>query len=165
DLGDDISAMAGIGATRPWLAWPMTIAMLSLAGIPATAGFIGKIYLIEAAVDGEYTWLGIVLVVGSMISLAYYLRVVAAMWMREAPRTEALVARPAMAGASPEADEEEKGGDEEEHGAERGPDRSRSNPEVTALAVFFGAATLFFGIIPSPIFDLARNAGAALGLL
>ena len=57
-LGDDIDALAGIGATRPVLAWPMTIAMLSLAGIPATAGFIGKFYLIEAGVDGGYTWLG-----------------------------------------------------------------------------------------------------------
>ena len=62
----------------------MTIAMLRLAGIPATAGFIGKFQLIEAAVDGGYTWLGIVIVIGSMISLAYYLRVVAAMWRDEA---------------------------------------------------------------------------------
>ena len=61
----------------------MTIAMLSLAGIPATAGFVGKFYLIDAAVDGGYTWLGVVIVVGSMISLGYYLRVIAAMWMRE----------------------------------------------------------------------------------
>ena len=59
--------------------------MLSLAGIPATAGFIGKIYLIQALVDGGYTWLGVVIVVGSMISLGYYLRVIAAIWMRDAP--------------------------------------------------------------------------------
>jgi len=177
DLGDDISAMAGIGATRPWLAWPMTLAMLSLAGIPATAGFVGKIYLIDAAVDGEYAWLGIVLVVGSMISLAYYLRVIAAMWMREAPATQALVPRPAMAGGSPEADAEEdveheggkhEGAEDEEaarSGAEPGVGRKRSTPEVTAVAVLFGAASLFFGIIPSPLFDLARRAGAALGLV
>ena len=38
----------------------MTIAMLALAGFPATAGFIGKFYLIDAAVDGGYTWLGVV---------------------------------------------------------------------------------------------------------
>jgi NADH-quinone oxidoreductase subunit N len=59
--------------------------MLSLAGIPATGGFIGKFYLIEAAVDGGYTWLGVVLCDRLMISLAYYLRVIAAMWMRPAP--------------------------------------------------------------------------------
>ena len=59
----------------------MTIAMLSLAGFPATAGFIGKFYLIDASVAGDYTWLGIAIVIGSVISLAYYLRVVAVMWM------------------------------------------------------------------------------------
>ena len=59
----------------------MTIAMLALAGFPATAGFIGKFYLIDAAVAGDYTWLGVMIVVGSMISLVYYLRVIAVMWM------------------------------------------------------------------------------------
>src|SRR4029077_18035902 len=87
-LGDDISSMAEIGATRPWLAWPMTLAMLGLAGIPATAGFVGKLFLIEASIDGQFTWLGVFIVVGSMISLAYYLRVVAAVWMREPPASE-----------------------------------------------------------------------------
>ena len=80
-LGDDIASLNGIGATRPLLAWPMTIAMLALAGFPATAGFIGKFYLIDAAVDGDYTWLAVFIVVGSMISLAYYLKVIAAIWM------------------------------------------------------------------------------------
>ena len=79
--GDDIGALAGLGARRPLLAWPMTIAMLSLAGIPGTVGFIGKFQLIHALVNGDYTWLAIVLVIGSMISLGYYLRVIAAMWM------------------------------------------------------------------------------------
>ena len=87
-LGDDISSLYGLGRDRPWLALPMTIAMLALAGFPATAGFFGKIYLINAAADNGYAWLGIVIVLGSAVSLAYYLRVVAAVWMRspaEAP--------------------------------------------------------------------------------
>ena len=67
--GDDISGLAGLGARNPWLAWPMTIGMLALAGIPGTVGFIGKFQLIHALVDGQYTWLAIVLVIGSMISL------------------------------------------------------------------------------------------------
>jgi NADH-quinone oxidoreductase subunit N len=81
-LGDDISSLYGIGADRPWLAWPMTISMLALAGFPATAGFFGKIYLIDAAVTNGYSWLGVVIVLGSAVSLAYYLRVIAAVWMR-----------------------------------------------------------------------------------
>jgi NADH-quinone oxidoreductase subunit N len=81
EVGDDLASLENLGQTQPWLAWPMTIAMLSLAGFPATAGFIGKFYLIDAAASGDYTWLGIVIVAGSVVSLAYYLRVIAVMWM------------------------------------------------------------------------------------
>ena len=91
-FGDDIRAVRGLGAERPLLAWPLTISMLALAGLPATAGFIGKLYLIEALVEGDYTWLAVFIAIGTMISLAYYLRVVAAMWMR--PEGEAAPARP-----------------------------------------------------------------------
>ena len=111
--GDDVAALAGLGVRAPWLAWPMTVGMLALAGIPGTVGFIGKFQLIHALVDGDYTWLAIVLVIGSMISLGYYLRVVASIWMRPAtafparvPGTAAL-AYPPIAGGSQEADGEE----------------------------------------------------------
>src|SRR5437660_12546595 len=87
-LGDSLGAVAGLGAERPALAWAMTLSMLALAGIPATAGFTGKFYLIDAAVSGGYTWLGLVIVVGSMISLGYYLPVVAQLWMRGAGARE-----------------------------------------------------------------------------
>jgi NADH-quinone oxidoreductase subunit N len=155
-LGDTIESLAGLGRTRPLLAWPMTIAMLALAGIPATAGFIGKFYLIDASVQGGYTWLGVAIVIGSMISLGYYLPVIAAMWMRDAgePQLDPLSATPrtgplpALAGGSPELDVED---------AAPGP-----QPEVVFVAVLAGAATLFFGIIPQPLFDLVHHAGSAL---
>jgi NADH-quinone oxidoreductase subunit N len=150
-LGDSIDALAGLGRERPWLAWPMTISMLALAGIPATAGFIGKFYLIDAAVSGGYTWLGVAIVVGSMISLGYYLPVVATIWMREetAPAPMAATgALPALAGGSPELDAELATGPQ---------------PEVVFVAVLAGAATIFFGIIPQPLFDLVHGAGGALG--
>ena len=146
-LGDDISSVQGLGAQRPLLAMAMTLAMLGLGGIPATAGFIGKFYLIDAAVDGDYAWLGVVIVIGSMISLAYYLKVVAAMWMAEAPVAgTALQAsgRPALAGGSAEAD------------------TPRIEIETWFVALLFGAATLFFGILPSPLFNLAVQAGRSL---
>jgi NADH-quinone oxidoreductase subunit N len=158
-LGDDISALAGLGASRPWLAWPMTIAMLSLAGIPATAGFIGKVYLIDAAVDGGYTWLGVIIVVGSMISLAYYLRVVATMWMEQPERAAAPpLARPAMAGGSPELDPPLETAPVAVPVAE-----PRPQLEVAFVAVSCGIATVFFGIVPGPLFDLVHHAGRALG--
>ena len=153
--GDDISTLNGLGTERPWLAWPMTIAMLALAGFPATVGFFGKLYLIQAAVANDYAWLGVVIVLGSAISLAYYLRVIAAVWSR-APEERALVpgGRPAMAGGSQEADAEE------ESAASRG--AALAQPEVVAVAVVAALATLFFGIYPEPLFDVATAAGEAL---
>jgi NADH-quinone oxidoreductase subunit N len=147
-FGDDLASVQGIGADRPLLAWPLTIAMLSLAGIPATAGFIGKVYLIDALVDGGYTWLGVVIVIGSMISLAYYLRVVAAIWMHSAP-----AAAPALAGAALDAPLSEL------------PAPAVGGFEVVFVAVLFGAATLFFGLVPSPLLNAAEHAGRSLGLL
>jgi NADH-quinone oxidoreductase subunit N len=150
-LGDDIASLAGIGGSRPLLAWPMTIAMLALAGLPGTAGFIGKFFLIEAAVDGDFTWLGVMIVIGTMISLVYYLRVIATMWMQpgEAVAPQPL---PAMAGGSPEADN---------------PPVPAANlqPRVTgvaAVAVVCAAASLVFGIVPSPLLDLAADAATSI---
>jgi NADH-quinone oxidoreductase subunit N len=149
ERGDDIDALEGLGRSTPWLAWPMTIAMLALAGFPATAGFIGKFYLIDAAVQGDYAWLGVVIVVGSIISLAYYLRVIATMWLGSVnvelpsatPRRAARVA-----GWSPEAD-------------------ARAQPEVAFIAILAAAATVFLGIYPNPLFDAAREVGSSLAHL
>ena len=146
-FGDDIRAVQGLGASRPLLAWPLTISMLGLAGLPATAGFIGKLYLIEALVEGDYTWLGVFIAIGTMISLAYYLKVVAAMWMR--PEGEAVPGgSPAIAGASPEADPID-------------PDASR-RVYLVGPALLAAAATVFFGVIPQPLVDFASHAGASL---
>jgi NADH-quinone oxidoreductase subunit N len=145
NLGDNVQAMAGLGRERPWLAWPMTISMLALAGIPATAGFIGKFYLIDAAVAGGYTWLGVVIVIGSMISLGYYLPVVATMWMAPSPVA-------AIAGGSQDLDP-------------IAATASPPQPELVFLAVLAGAATILFGIVPQPLFNLVHGVGSALGLL
>ncbi|MEJ7798682.1 MAG: NADH-quinone oxidoreductase subunit N [Solirubrobacteraceae bacterium] len=152
-LGDDIASLNGLGASRPSLAWPMTIAMLALAGFPATAGFIGKFYLIDASVEGGYAWLAVFIVVGSMISLAYYLKVVAAIWMT--PEVQD-VSEPAP--AAPGAEPLLAGGSEEATGM-------RAQGEVVAVAVVFGVLTIVLGVVPSPLFDVVRDAGAALGLL
>jgi NADH-quinone oxidoreductase subunit N len=173
--GDDISGIAGLGARSPWLAWPMTIAMLALAGIPGTVGFIGKFQLIHALVNGDYTWLAIVLVLGSMISLGYYLRVVASIWMRAptaspGPGYTAGTARRILApiaGGSLEADAlgaDALGADA--LGADGAPATASISsrfPEVTLVAVVFGAACIVFGVFPSPLFNLAAHAGQAIG--
>jgi NADH-quinone oxidoreductase subunit N len=146
-LGDDIEAVAGIGVSRPVLAWPLTIGMLALAGFPGTVGFVGKFFLIEGAVQGDFAWLGVVIVIGSMVSLAYYLRVVAAVWME--PGAEAVRAMPVLAGGSPEA------------GTFAGR-VSRVPIEVTAVAVIAAAGAIAFGIVPSPLLDLAADAARAI---
>jgi NADH-quinone oxidoreductase subunit N len=150
--GDGIRSLEGLGSASPLLAWPMTIAMLSLAGFPATAGFIGKFYLIESTVDANWAWLGVIIVVGSMISLVYYLRVIAVMWMAplrielpRLPRRPSREVRP-VAGWSPEAD-------------------PRAQPEVLLVTLLMGAATIFFGIVPSPLFHLAHDVGTSLSSL
>ena len=153
DLRDDLSTLSGLGARNPWLAWPMTIGMLALAGIPGTVGFIAKFQLINALVNGAYTWLAIVLVVGSMISLGFYLRVVATIWMRPA-----LTARPAIAGGSQEADSSAAvpGSVADAAAAPRLPF------EVAYVALAFATAVIFFGIFPSPLFHFAAHAGRAI---
>jgi NADH-quinone oxidoreductase subunit N len=182
-LGDDISSLYGTGADRPLLAWSMTISMLALAGFPATAGFFGKIFLIDAAVSNGYAWLGVVIVLGSVVSLAYYLRVIAAVWMRAPSDVRARpvrAARPAIAGGSPEADDEDRAAGREPGAglpAPRGdrgavvatdfgdgdtPVGPRLQPEIAFVAVVCAAATVFFGIYPQPLLNLAHDAGAAL---
>jgi NADH-quinone oxidoreductase subunit N len=149
--GDDIRGVRGLGAERPALAWPLTISMLALAGLPATAGFIGKLYLIEALVEGNYLWLAIFIVGGTMISLGYYLRVIAAMWMSTGDEAAAVGtpgARPAIAGASPEADPVDP--------------RAATRWYLVAPAVIAAGITVFFGVIPQPLVDFATHAGSSL---
>ena len=75
----------GLGARRPVLAGLLTAALLSLAGIPLTAGFVGKFLVLGAGVGTEQWALALILVLGSVVSIFYYLRVIVAMYMRAAP--------------------------------------------------------------------------------
>ncbi len=78
--GDTIGALEGYGRARPAIGAVMTVAMLSLAGFPPLAGFVGKFLLFGSAVEADMTWLAVVGALGSMISLGYYLRVVTVVW-------------------------------------------------------------------------------------
>ena len=118
----------------------MTIAMLALAGFPATAGFIGKFYLIDAAVAGDYAWLGVA-DRGRLDDLAGVLPAGGRRDVDGRRRGRAADAAGRCArwrGWSPEAD-------------------ARAQPEVAAVALLCGAATIFFGLFPSPLFDLAQD--------
>ncbi len=78
-----LESFAGLARTRPGLAALMTLFMLSLIGIPPTAGFFGKFAIFSAAVKAGYTTLAIVGVVMSVVSVYYYLRIPVLMYMRD----------------------------------------------------------------------------------
>jgi NADH-quinone oxidoreductase subunit N len=78
---------AGLGAARPAVALAMTIFLLSLGGVPPTGGFFGKFYLFKAAMESpQLTWLVVVGVLNSVVSVYYYLRIVVAMYFKDAVR-------------------------------------------------------------------------------
>ena len=79
----DLDAYEGLGWQRPLLGVAMTVFLLSLAGFPFTGGFIGKVFILRAAVEQGLLLLAVVLVLTSLISYFYYLRVVWYMWFRE----------------------------------------------------------------------------------
>ena len=78
-----ISDYAGLGTRKPLLAMFMTVMLLSLAGFPPTAGFVGKFYIFKSAVGAGHIWLVIIGAINTAISAFYYLRVVVTMYMRE----------------------------------------------------------------------------------
>ncbi len=81
--GADIASYRGLGYRRPWLAAAMTIFLLALAGLPPTAGFLGKILILSSSVSGGYVWLAALLIVGTAISLYAYAKFIRAMYERE----------------------------------------------------------------------------------
>jgi NADH-quinone oxidoreductase subunit N len=84
---DEITDYSGVARRSPWLAAGLAICLISLTGIPPTAGFWGKVYVFNAAVQADLVWLALIGVLNSVISAYYYLRVVLVMYTQE-PRTE-----------------------------------------------------------------------------
>ena len=97
--GEEIEDFTGLAKRQPLAAALMLVFMVSLAGIPPTAGFIGKFYVFMAAVDAGLAWLAAIALLFAAVSAYYYMRVVMVMYMREpdpaavAPR---LVTSPAL---------------------------------------------------------------------
>lgn len=83
--GERIDDFTGLAQRSPMAAAAMLIFLLSLAGVPPTAGFVGKFYLFGAAIERGYVWLAVIAVINSAISVFYYMKVVVAMYMRDLP--------------------------------------------------------------------------------
>lgn len=95
-IGDHIDDMAGLFFKHPTAAVLMLIFLLSLAGIPPTAGFIGKYFLFAAAIETGHNLLAVVAVLNAAISLYFYLRIVVVMFMRDATEKTGLVYSPGI---------------------------------------------------------------------
>jgi NADH-quinone oxidoreductase subunit N len=130
-----IDNLAGLGWERPLLGISMTAFMLGFAGLPLTGGFVGKFYVFAAAYDHGSTWLVIVGVTATAVSLYYYLGVIRAMYMRPA---EELQLAPVVGGSPPR-------------------ELVLQISVASALAVTVGS---FFAV--QPLIDGARHAASAL---
>jgi NADH-quinone oxidoreductase subunit N len=83
DKGDALERLAGLGYTRPGLAAALSIFLLSLAGIPLFAGFVGKILVFQAAIAAGYIALAVLGILTSVVAVVYYIRPIAYMYFRE----------------------------------------------------------------------------------
>ncbi len=81
--GDEIQDFTGLAKREPLAAFLMLVFLVSLAGIPPTAGFIGKLYIFMAAVNAGLAWLAVIAVIFAAVSAYYYLRIVMVMYMRD----------------------------------------------------------------------------------
>jgi NADH-quinone oxidoreductase subunit N len=93
----DVQRFAGLAARRPALAFAMAVFLLSLAGIPPTAGFVGKLYIFQAAIGAELYGLAVLGILTSVLGAYYYLRVVVYMYMRPAEGEPDALRSPSMA--------------------------------------------------------------------
>ncbi len=97
-IGDELKDLTGLFKRSPVVGFAMLCFMLSLGGIPPTAGFMGKLWLFGAAIDAGEIWLVVIAVLNSAISAYYYLRVVVFMWINEdEPAGSPIAIGPAMA--------------------------------------------------------------------
>jgi NADH-quinone oxidoreductase subunit N len=126
--GDEIDDYTGLAKRQPIAALLMLVFLVSLAGIPPTAGFIAKFYVFMAAVDVGLTWLAVVAVVFAAVSAYYYLRIVMVMYMRESDPSQAVL--PTLA----------------------------TSPTLSFVLACALVGILLFGVFPDPIISLASRA-------
>ena len=138
ELGEPVTLdnLAGFGWERPFLGVAMWFFMFGFAGLPLGGGFVGKFYVFAAAYKHGWTWLVIVGVVATLVSLYYYLGVVRAMYMR--PSAELQVAPVAVGGS---------------------PAREPLLHAAVGIALVVSVGSLF---AVQPLIDLAKHAASSL---
>lgn len=126
--GEEIEDFTGLAKRHPLAALLMMIFMVSLAGIPPTAGFIGKFYVFMSAVEAGMAWLAVVALIFAAISAYYYLRLVMVMYMREPGEVTATSPRLVM------------------------------SPTLSLVLACAVAGVVLFGFYPNPLVNLATQA-------
>lgn len=91
--GETAEDYAGLARRSPFLAAMMLLFLLALTGIPLTGGFVGKLYLFAAAIEMGWTWVAVIGVITSAISLYYYFRIVVFMYQRDSTQTTPIALR------------------------------------------------------------------------
>lgn len=130
--GEELEDFTGLAKRHKGAAFLMMLFMVSLAGIPPTAGFIGKFYLFMAAVNAGLTWLAVVGLVFAAVSAFYYLRVVMVMYMREPSSEQELETRLAL------------------------------SPTAMVVLAFAVAGVVFLGVYPGPLVSIATSSALPL---
>jgi NADH-quinone oxidoreductase subunit N len=156
---ESIEDYRGLGRRSPWLAGIFTVFLLSLAGIPITAGFIGKFLLVDAGAGASHWALVIVLVLTSVVGLFYYLRLTLTMWGKTHSEASGSDAPPV---SSREVDEFE----EDVHGrATRSLTATlgRVDGLTAATLIFAVAALLFLGLYPRLLLHVIERAASSIG--
>lgn len=126
--GEEIEDFTGLSKRHPMAALLMLIFMVSLAGLPPTAGFVGKLYIFRSAVEAGLTWLAALALIFAAISAYYYLRLVMVMYMRE-PRDQSE--------ASP---------------------RMVMSPTLSIVLACAVAGVVVFGVYPNPLVNFTMQA-------
>jgi NADH-quinone oxidoreductase subunit N len=125
----EIQDYAGLGSKQPVLAACFSLFLLSLLGLPATAGFLGKFFAFQAALDSRIVWLVVIAAINSVIGAYYYLRVIVAMYFWE-PSKEYLPTKVA--------------------------------PSLAAALAIAAVGTIYLGILPARVLNLAKVAADSL---
>lgn len=89
----EVNDLRGLGRKHPWLALSLSVLLLSLAGIPPTLGFFGKLYIFSAAIEQDMYWIALWGVLNSVVSVYYYLRPIVSMYMSDEAKFEQTLPR------------------------------------------------------------------------
>lgn len=168
-----LSQWAGLGRKAPWLTAAFALFLLSMAGIPLTAGFVAKFTAFSAAVSGDLTWLAVVGVLASVVAVFFYVRVIVLMVFTPAPDAEVIrrLSGEVAPGVAPAPGTTVEVADEVAETTGGGvatatrTEAARTvvtvvgsrGPAAVAVAIC-AAATILLGLLPGPVLELAGQA-------